>query len=561
MVTMFTMILLALSAPKNKTPEPAPAPRLLKAKETVKPKETAAPKEVVKAPEAPKPNPVPEPIVAAPPKSPPVVIQTLPPPLPKPKFVPPPVTFEELYKAALDDAKQQAPEDLPFTRYIDARFFPADKLAKRKQVFDVQINSMSRESVITHSREVKPWLWAVKFDDYQWPETAFEDLVRVNFYGAISVELMTAASLQEDKKKNDIAAPRAVEPSGVAPPPVKKKEFVPGPWLPVEETVELMRLLRTQVPIIRADLFITQTSVQADRAGHGYYDFLGFKALADVEKLTHLDRKAAIELKQELGAIVIQSGVTLHNRQLFRLQALTGPWWESRDVDDNTGVKNAASNFLEDFKPDAFEIVFTLPNKLPGFYLADKAGKQQDTAPDFIAGDQRSTNNDRRVHVGYSCVTCHTDGGLRPMRDWVRHTYRAETGLALGSLSLDREKSRRLNSVYLGPMPRTYKRDASDFTEAIGEASRGLTPTDLAKGLEEIWTEYLDEPVTLEKAAAETGLTPSEFRDKLVAYAKEKRVLDPILATYTAQDPFPLRREHFEERFGLLMLILTGANP
>ncbi|HEY1191091.1 MAG TPA: hypothetical protein VGE74_25885, partial [Gemmata sp.] len=339
-----------------------------------------------------------------------------------------------------------------------------------------------------------------------------------------------------------------------------KEEFVAGPWLPAQEMAGLVSLTGSATPIVRADEFVFQTFAQAGRAGHGYYDFLALKARKDAEALAALDRKKAEELYREQAAIIPVSGVSPNNRQVFRYATLTGGWWESRDSFNNADKKNAVANLLDDYQHDAEEIVFTLPNGLPGYYLSDAKGAQQDTAPDTIAADHDSTNNDRRVHVGYSCIGCHQEAGLKPMRDYARRLYAPETGVSLVTIAADLVKAKRLESVYLGPLDKAYKRDAGDFGEAIEETC-GLKPAALSKAVRRQWSRYLDEPVTLDKAAAECGVTPDALRTRLRAYARAKGVIDPVLVGYLIDDPPPVRREHFEERFPVLMLILGGATP
>lgn len=507
----------------------------------------------------------------------------------------PPVTFEELYRAAADDIVRQPPEHRKYIRYFDARPFTRQYRKEAKAVFDYHVNALSREHKIERSREVTEWLWAVKISDYGWPPEVYEDLVRVNFYHSIPVKIVTPVATTEVKverkpvvKKREVTKTRQVpivvngrqayrderytvieeytdyeEVKTEVPVAVKqneKNEVIPAPWVPAKEAGFLIQQLQTKVPVFRADQFVHRTAVQKDRNGHGYYDFFGFKKLSDVEKFVKLDRKGAIEVYRELGAIVAKSGVTLNNRQLFRLQTITGPWWESRDVSTNTGKQEATGNLLEQFDAEAFEIVFRLYNGLPGYYLANKDGVQQETAPDFIAGDQRATGNDRRIHAGMSCVVCHFDGGLRPIRDWARKIYDPEKGIALGTLALDEKRSKRAESVYLGPLFKNYKRDADDFAEAIFLASE-LKPDELAKAYETFWSEYLDKDVTLERAAREIGVDPKDMQDTMIAQAKKKRLTDTVLTSYLVPDPLPVRREHFEERFGLLMLILGGVNP
>jgi hypothetical protein len=284
------------------------------------------------------------------------------------------------------------------------------------------------------------------------------------------------------------------------------------------------------------------------------------KARADAEKLAALDRKKAEELYRELAAIVPVSGVSPQNRQVFRFATLTGSWWETRDVFASADKQNAVANLLDDYKHDAEEVVFALPNGLPGYYLSDAKGAQVDTAPDTIAADHDATNNDRRVHVGYSCAGCHQDAGLKPVRDYARKLYAADTGAALATVALDPAKARRLESVYLGPLEKAYRRDVGDFAEAVTDVS-GLKPVDLSKAVRRQWSDYIDAPVSLERAAAECGVTPDQLRAALRTHARAKGVIDPVLVGYLIDDPPPVRREHFEERFPVLMLILGGAHP
>lgn len=522
-------------------------------------------------------------------------------PMPVPAAGDAPVPFAEVVKAAAADAARLPADLARQTRYLDARHVPA---ALRRETFAVlayHVNSLSREVRLTPPRQVTAWLWAVRLDDYRWDARVWEDLARVNVYYAIKVAIKNIPAVMvsptpakvkrtrkvlkpnpnghgyvevteeyEEEVPPDGAAVPAGRPVGTAagppspptsPLPEKGEDFIPAPWLPPAEVAALVGATGSKTPIVRADQLVFQTGAQADaRKGHGYYDWFGFKKLGDAEKLAALDRKAAAELYRELAAITVVSGVALNNRQLFRFATLTGAWWESRDVKANDGARNAVGNLLDDFRPDAFEIVFTLPNGLPAYYLANAAGEQQDTAPDFIASDHRSTGNDRRIHAAFSCVACHADGGLRPIRDWSRKIYNPETGLGLATLALDQAKARRVESVYLGPLERAYRRDAGDFAEAVAEVS-GLKPAELAKAYADLWARYLDEPVTLARAAAEAGVTPDQLRDRLRAAARAKGLVDPVLAVYLLDDPPPVRREHFEERFPLLMLILGGANP
>ncbi len=485
---------------------------------------------------------------------------------PAPKDVAP-IGFTEIVGAAHADAKALPVEVAARTRYLSAAHLSRAEQRELYAVLNYHINGLSRESKLTAARKVTEWLWAVDLVDYRWDAKVWDELKRANHYFTIKAQTAAVAAVPVTKTRqvtryDQYQRPYQVneeytEPGTATP---AKEDFIPAPWLPVKEMTELVSLTGSATPIVRADEFLFRTGAQADRKGHGYYDWLGLKSRADAEKLAALDRKKAEELYRELAAIVPVSNVSPNNRQVFRYATLTGSWWESRDVNNSADKRNAVANLLEDYQHDAEEIVFTLPNGLPGFYLSDAKGNQVDTAPDTIASDGRSTNNDRRVHVGYSCVACHQDAGLKPVRDYARKLFNPETGVQLAAVAVDPLKAKRLESVYLGPLEKAYKRDSGDYADAVEQVS-GFKSAALAKGYERQWARYLDDPVTIDRAAAECGVTVADLQRKLRDYARVKRVVDPVLVGYLIDDAPPIRREYFEERFSVLMLILGGATP
>lgn len=485
-----------------------------------------------------------------------------------------PVGFAEVITAALADAQSLPAGQSASVRYLDARHLPPAERRELYAVVSYHANGMSRESKCTPPRKVTEWLWAIDLGDYRWDPKVWEELRRANHYFSIKVQVVggitpAVKTVTKTRPKQVGTYSGTGKPyfegteeyqETVAAPAGGKEDFIPAPWLPVNDMTALIALTGSVTPIVRADEFLFQTGAQADRKGHGYYDFLGFKSRKDAEQLAALDRKKAEELYRELAAIVPVSGVALNNRQVFRFATISGSWWESRDTINNVEKRNAVANLLEDFAHDAEEIVFTLPNSLPGYYLSDNKGAQIDSVPDTIAPDHRSTNNDRRIHAPMGCVTCHQDAGLKPVRDYARKLYSADTGVSLATIAADPAKARRLESAYLGPIAKAYTRDVADFGEAIEEVS-GLKPAALAKAYERQWSRYIDDPVTLERAAAECGVTVEELRGKLRTYARRKGVIDPVIVGLLLDDPPPLRREYVEERFPVLMLILQGANP
>lgn len=479
-----------------------------------------------------------------------------------------PVAFPTIVAAAVSDARSSG---LPGNvRYLSAAHLsPAGRRALY-DVISVHVNLLSRGPDRVAPRKVNEWLWAVDISDYQWNAKVWEDLKRVNHYFCIKVQVPAKAAVVEKVKKTrqvqrydargqsyyvneeyteDVVKAAAAD---------KVEDFIPAPWLPTDGAAELLKLTGSVTPIVRADLFLFETAAQVGRAGHGYYDWLEVKARKDAEKIATLDRKVAEERFRELGAIMKRSGVSPNNRQVFWYRTVGGSWWESRDVFTSTGNKNAVVNLLDDYKHDAEEIVFTLPNRLPGFYLSDKDGKQVDSAPDGIATDKKTTNNDARVHVCYACVVCHEDAGLKPLNDYARRKYNPDKGNSLAVL--DPEKAKRLKSVYLGPLQDEYESDVKTYTKYINELS-GLKPQAFSQAYQKQWSRYIDEPVTIDAAAAECGVTTAQLTAALRRYAKTNKVVNAALSDLIEDEPDPMRREHWEEVFPLAMLILGGLNP
>jgi hypothetical protein len=308
-------------------------------------------------------------------------------------------------------------------------------------VLAYHVNGLSRESKRTAPRAVTPWLWALQLDDYRWRSETWEALAPKNAYFAarakVTVPVTAVKKTRQSERRDQYGRAYLVtEEYTEVGPATEREDVIVAPLLPPAAAAELVTLTGSRTPVVRADQFLFLTMAQVNRVGHGYYDWLALTKRADAEQLAALDRAKAAELYRELAAIVPVSGVSPNNRQVFRYSTIVGAWWETRDAKTSTGDQNAHRNLLEQFKHDAEEVVFTLPNGLPAFYLSDARGAQVDAAPDFIAADHRSTNNDRRVHPGYSCITCHTEAGLKSVRDYARRIYGdPKTGVRLADVA------------------------------------------------------------------------------------------------------------------------------
>lgn len=448
--------------------------------------------------------------------------------------------------AALNDARSLPPGIREQTRYLPLY---AIKVEERRRFLDAlkfHVNQLSTNPDFASPRLVTPDLAAVTLADYGWQVNTWERFNESEPYFYVQALVKGGDPVyfwKHDQRKWFVR--REV-----------KEVRVPAlaPWLPTKQVEELVLLTNSATPIVRADWFVAQTAIQEGRKV-GYYDMLNLgKKLADFEALVGLDRKAAQRLKKEIQAVVQTSTVALHNRHILRHPTLTGVWWETFDAKENVDVRNGLRLLNGDFTHDAREIYGTLPNGLFAFFLSDAVGNRANTAPDFIASDGRSSGTDRRVHVGLSCVRCHTPG-IQTIDCWARRHYTGRLQLQ----STDLGKYLRLKQLYLSDLDGYIRRDQAAYTEALRSVN-GLTPADNAKGYAAVWDRYQEQLVSVADVARETGWTEKAVLAAIEQTVK-KGLADPVLSGLMQTPPIPIQRQHFEELQPILWQVLGGYKP
>lgn len=472
------------------------------------------------------------------------------------------------------------------------------------RIFTFHVNGLSRESDLIAPRQVHPDLWRVDLRDYGWRKDVWNKLAQVDPYFhvklqavlvpaviAVGVQVQTVHKCQacvwgqQTKIWGELDAGtqftvRAIDGDlvqfnsdvgqlGIRAADVQiiqgsagsgqKNIAASAPWLPAQPMAELILLTQNEAPLLRADWFFVQTARQIDLNNQqvvGYYDFLNIKTEKDVEELAGLDRKLAEKLRRELRAIITDSGVTLHNRQIAAVQ---DGYWESLDVDRNDGTSNAKRQLDNDYKPIAKETYFRLPNGLWGLAAINAAnGQLAASVPDSIASDKRTTSNDARIHPNLSCVRCHVEG-LRPLDDWARQFYADPPGDAK-LISPDYERLKRLRQLYLRPMEDRYEDDQRVYARTLLRLT-GLTPKQLADGYAAVWSAYVDAPVNGAKLSAELGVGYDLMIAALRRYVAPVSAggggsQDPVLIDFLKQPEMPNRREYIEESYVLFQLAM-----
>lgn len=425
--------------------------------------------------------------------------------------------------AALADAVKIRPiTSRRHVRYLSLYHLDARQQAEWGRAIDFWTNSLSTEPDMVRLTRVRSDLLRLDLRDYELPRAVWERLVDPYFHLAV-------------RRRGSRQASQAL-----------------APWASPKDHALLATLLRSRAPIVRGDWWLVESSQQIDRKGTGYYDWLRVRNRREFQARVGADLRLADRVKREVRAIVDRSGVTLHNRQLVRYGTVSGAYWVSLDVNASTGKRNALRNLGDDYQHDVEEIYATLPNGLFAFYLADAAGVQQDAAPDFIAANHVAPGNDRRIHVGWTCVSCHVEG-IRPIDDWGRAIY----SLPLALADPDETRLRRNRRLYLSDLQRWVSRDQADYGAAVLGLT-GLTPPQLARSYGRLRASYVEADLSTADVAREAGVSVPVLRQRLQAIITSTGKLDPILAGILSGRR-ATRREHFEEVFGLLQIHLSGA--
>lgn len=418
------------------------------------------------------------------------------------------------------------------TRYLSLSAVPVAQRKELRAAVAFWVNSLSKEPIIVQPRLVGAEVLALDLHDYGMDAQTWDRFAQVDPYYTVRVVTIWPGGVWTDGRSYAKGS-------------FSLTSTEPARWLDQLAMAELYQRTASRAPLLRADWFLAQVAIQADRKV-GYYDLLGVgKKRADFEKLVGMDRAAAVRVKKEVAAIVDTSIVTLHNRHIYRFQTLLGAYWETRDAVKNEDVSNALRLLNGDFKHNAEEVVASLPNGMFAFWLGNAAGDRADTAPDNIASDGLSTSTDRRVHPGLSCVRCHSDG-LRSIDCWFRRVYAPPDQFFVAAPL----RALRFRQLYQSDIGRLIERDKGDYAESLKRAN-GLLPGDNAKIVASVWSLYNDQPITVDVAARECGVTVEKF----VAAIRAVPIPDPILFALAKQPSIPARREHWEESF---ILAMTG---
>lgn len=481
--------------------------------------------------------------------------------------------------AAMVDLNERVPkQDWRYTRYLSLYEVPKAKRDDHIRILNFWLNSLSRNAKVYLAARVPGTddaLLRINTYDYQWDLKHWDTLVETTrYYLARQLRTQKIADVEEydepvyETKNETVLVPdgygrytKQVRQTRVQTGVVKKTREVAvrdkqeavltvGPWIEPGVAADLIQKTQSTYPLMFAREFLDETS--EDKF---YTLFLGLgKTEADFYKVVDADPEAVKRLQADRQGAVTFSGVTLKNRRLTRLPTRAtlrgGYFWYSTDAREDVASKNYLEVVLdrgpENF--DATEQIASLANGLQVYGLFNNKGERQGEAPPDIAGDKASTSNDLRVRNPVSCVRCHVDGIIpfKSVFPQLRRSIKIE--------AYNRDDLYRLDQLYGADIHDTFEFDQGVYAAAIKKvAGKDWTPARVAQLYASVYHEWDEQPVTVETAAAELGVTVPQ------ATAVLRQSERTTLLSLAADDPMPVARSQWKALFPEAAVLLFNS--
>jgi tetratricopeptide (TPR) repeat protein len=370
----------------------------------------------------------------------------------------------DIYRLIGEDLDRVPERDRRFTRYFTLAHLAnaglsEDELQGYRHALAKLVNSLSWGSKVVVPRPVDParTIFRIDLRDYRWNEKVWEKIQAANPYGVA----FSATSASDCSERTGC-----------------------------------------EQPSVRADWFVAAASRPPL-----YHDVLQLPTnLKELERLLRLDCEEDIRQEKVARAGFNGSGVSRNNRLIERHEGGGVVFWLSYDFAGNVGRQNLFAHPLGPgdgeaaFRHDGGEIIFTLPNGLHAYYLADAAGRRLDKGPLTIVSDPRRP--DRAVENGLSCMSCHARGMI-PKDDQVReHVLKNPNAFA--------RKDRELALALYPPREEfaaLVRDDAHRFQEAVKQTGAPLTNTEPVVAL----ALHFEAEMGLALVAAEAGVRPEDL--------------------------------------------------
>jgi len=387
-------------------------------------------------------------------------------------------TFDDLFINVNRDLITQRSEDTPFYRYISLsnRFTAgecADKsMDQERQAMLKMVNMLSIDAspadLVAVDRDQT--LFRLDIRDVQWDR-------------AISVNGQAFADVWEAIAANN---PFNVEFIGDDADQAKLDTVTQFPVMMSDQMMKVATIGNLYYAIIDVD--VNQT------LGDFILNNLGIDVAQNL-----LDRK-------QLRAGTTKSRVTRQDRLVERddIDNRAGALWQSFDFEANAANQSIFQDPFA-FAPGGSEAIFSLPNGMNGFIIADAAQAIIEESDILLDTSQ----NDFRAVTSISCSNCHAAGFI-PVVDEVKDVALSNSR----SIGLNRDEIEQLQEVYDSPanFAKQVQNDNSSFYQSA--LQRVSLPIQGVDPVSAVWLGF-DADVTLARAAGDLGLPTTELRDNI----------------------------------------------
>jgi tetratricopeptide (TPR) repeat protein len=387
----------------------------------------------------------------------------------------------DMLQAMRDDLEKAGVRERPFLRYFTLTHLynaglSAEELQSHRHGLSKLVNSLSWGKEVVPPKVIDAHQTILRIDlrDYQWNEKIWDEILRRNPYGV--------------------------------------NHDTPAAKFCAEAT-------RCQLPYVRADWFVAVAARPPL-----YHDILQLPSSErELEKLLRVDLLENIRQERVARAGFNSSGVSRNNRLIERHESGSTVYWKSYDFGGNTGKQNLFAQPLgpgdgdHAFLHDGGEIIFSLPNGLQAYLLADGRGTRIDKGPTAIVSDPRRP--DRAVENGLSCMSCHARGIIEKT-DQVRAHVLKNAG------AFPRSAVEAVETLYpqAEKMTALMRADAKRFQEAVAKTGAPLSTTEPIAALAARFEAELDLPLL----AAEVGVTSADLLKALERFPHLAKSLGPL---------------------------------
>jgi mono/diheme cytochrome c family protein len=391
-------------------------------------------------------------------------------------------SFDDLYADVANDLQGLDEDDALTARYISlhnryaAGVCPDTTLDRDRNALTKMLNALSTDTTMTAPEPVDrdQLLFRIDLEDYGWDEP-------VNVVDA-------DGNIQafDDKWEAIIAFnPYAVPFVG-------------------DDADDAVLDSGTTVPVMFADSMLDTATI-----GNLYYALIDVDVTQTLDAfiLNELDIDVAQNLLDEdqIRAGTTKSRISRQDRVIQRddIGVRSGVLWQSFDFldDQNDSIFEDPFGFAE----GGTEAIFTLPNGMLGFIIADEAGNIVEDSDILLDTNQ----NNFRAITSISCAGCHQTGFITvvdEVRDVALSNARAS--------DLNRDEIEQLEAVYPDPdvFARQIESDTNDFYRSA------LSKVDLPiQGADPVSFVFLrfDQDINLATAAGDLAVTPEELEENI----------------------------------------------